>query len=109
MDGLTGSKTCMTAIFTFAMKETPSNERTFRCGILEFSYLIAPPMASYLAGKLLPLGPWLGHQQTRNFAVLFLIAIVGFVMCFIYVALVLGKVRKQEGSQLKKASVRSEW
>ena len=112
LNGLTGGNMlCMTAVFTFAMKETPLEERTFRFTVIEFFMVIATPIANYLGGHLLPLGPWLVSEQTRNFVPLFIIAIVGYVMCLIYIAIVLGEVREvvsPEDSVLKRASLRSE-
>ena len=93
------------------MKETPLEERTFRFTVIEFFLIISAPISSYLGGLLLPLGPWLGSQQTQNYMPLFLIGIVCNVSCLIFISLVLGEVKEvhnPEDSMLKRASVRSE-
>ena len=103
---------CMTAVFTFAMKETPLEERTFRFTIIEFFMVISTPCANWLGGQLLPLGPWVVDAQTHNYVPLFLIAIVCYVMCLVLIALVLGEVKEvcsPEDSVLKRASIRSEF
>ena len=99
------------AVFTFAMKETPLQERTFRFTIIEFFMVIATPAANYLGGYLLPLQPWIVPEQTRNYAVLFIVAIVCYVLCLIFIALVLGEVNEvcsPEDTVLKRVSLRSE-
>lgn len=112
LNGLTGGNMlCMTAVFTFAMKETPLEERTFRFTVIEFFMVIATPIANFLGGLLLPLGPWLVPAQSRNFVPLFVIAIIGYVLCLVFIALVLGEVKEvcsPEDTVLKRASLRSE-
>ena len=102
---------CMTAVFTFAMKETPLAERTFRFTVIEFFLVVTGPLASYLSGHLLSLEPWLVETQTRNYVSLFGISIVCYTLCLTHIALVLGEVKEassEEDSVLKKASIRSE-
>ena len=49
LNGITGGgMLCMTAVFTFAMKETPLKERTYRFTIIEFFMVIAAPLARYV-------------------------------------------------------------
>ena len=113
-NGLTGGNMlCMTAVFTFAMKETPLEERTFRFTIIEFFMVTSTPIANYIGGHLLPLGPWVVPEQTRNYVPLFVIAIAGYVICLVFIALVLGEVKEvcsPEDTVLNKyrASLRSE-
>ena len=85
---------CKTALFTFAMKETPLEERTFRFTVIEFFLITSAPLASYIGGRLLPLEPWVVPEQTRNYVPLFVIAIAGYVICLVFIALVLGKVKE---------------
>lgn len=100
-----------TAMFAFAVKETPLAERTFRFAVIEFFLIVTGPLASYISGLLLPLGPWIFEEQTRNYSTIFGVAIVSYSLCLIHVALVLGEVkdlRNPEDSTLKRASIRSE-
>ena len=112
LNGLTGGNMiCMTAMFTFAMKETPLAERTFRFAIIEFFLIVTGPLASYLSGHLLSLEPWLVEAQTRNYVPLFGISVVCYTLALTHITLVLGKVkevRNPEDSLLKRASIRSE-
>ena len=100
----------MTAVFAFAMKETPLAERTFRFTVIEFFLVVTGPMSSYVSGLMLPLGPWLFEDQTRNYAAIFGLSIISYLICLTHISLVLGEVkevRSAEDSALKRASVRS--
>lgn len=112
-NGITGG--CMltfTSVFTYAMKETPADQRTVRLNVLELAIILPSPLSFMGSSYICETAPWLVPGQMLNYVAIFSVSFGAYALGLLWVLVVLRRVEPvvelPVASRSKRLSVCSE-